>query len=264
MRKKIRREGERVCRETGIDFQKYRKPEMVEKIGDLIDIIGQVRGILLRRYMLLLLIITVLSAWFYTRGMNIVGVVLFFAVGVLFSACAGTALCIIKVTEKGVKDSAAVTVMMLGFVKDVRVDLDTAAGKSAGEVPAPAVMEGVSYCVFIPIVSGVVREQLSLFAWPVNFVVENALFYLTQSLASMVAKVADDDAGAEKAEEPENTEKDNEDREDRVNTAIDAAIKNVEPLADSVVGMVTIPAKILLILTMIIGLPLLWLIYFIF
>ncbi len=47
MRKKIKREGERLVRETGIDFKRYRKPGMVEKIGDLIGFIGQTRAIMM-------------------------------------------------------------------------------------------------------------------------------------------------------------------------------------------------------------------------
>lgn len=261
MRRKIRREGKRLSRETGVDFKKYRDPELAEKIGDLIGFAGEASGILLRRYIVLLSIIIILSAWIYMRGMNIIGVILFFCFGFLFSVCTGAALGMMKITEKGVRDSAGVLVMVLDFVKDVRKDTAAVKGKTGAEVPVSALVEGVSYGVFIPVVSKVVRGRLSLFAMPVNFVIENALFYFTRSLAAVVGKGVNDDAGAEQTNEPRETEAE---KDSRVDKAIDEARTKIEPLADSVARKITIPAKILLTLTLLIGFPLLLVIYLIF
>ncbi|MCK5058979.1 MAG: hypothetical protein KAT34_20195 [Candidatus Aminicenantes bacterium] len=56
MGKKTERKGELLSRQTGIDFKQYRKPELVEKIGDLIGFIGNIRTILLTHYVILLII----------------------------------------------------------------------------------------------------------------------------------------------------------------------------------------------------------------
>lgn len=56
MGKKTERKGDLLSRKTGIDFKKYRKPELVEKIGDLIGFIGNIRTILLTHYVILLII----------------------------------------------------------------------------------------------------------------------------------------------------------------------------------------------------------------
>ncbi|MGD2090193.1 MAG: hypothetical protein PVH61_28710 [Candidatus Aminicenantes bacterium] len=54
MGKMIEKEAERLEQETGIDFKKYRNPEMVEKISDLIGFYRQTNAYMLRYTTILL------------------------------------------------------------------------------------------------------------------------------------------------------------------------------------------------------------------
>jgi hypothetical protein len=56
MGKKIEREAERLEQETGIDFKKYRNPETVEKISDLISFHQQTTAFLLKYTAIFLII----------------------------------------------------------------------------------------------------------------------------------------------------------------------------------------------------------------
>jgi len=253
MRKKIEQAVDRLTEETGIDFKKYQKPGIVEKISDLTGFIGQAGGIMFRRYAILLIIVAALCAWFYTKGMSLVGIILFFITGLLFTAAAGTALGTKKVAKKAVEDSVGVVMLMLEVVKEVRHDI------TGSNVSISNLVEGISYGVFIPSVNGIVREKLSLLAKPVVFVIENALFYFTKSISALFDKSADE-ISEEKLQEIQAQTKDDNKFEQSVNSAKE----KLEPLADSVARKVTIPSKVLLIITLIIGLPILFIIYKVF
>lgn len=262
MGNKIEQAAERLSRETGIDFKKYRKPELVEKISDLIGFTGQAGGIMFRRYAVLLVIVIGLCVWFYTQKMSLAGIILFFVVGLLFTAAAGTALGTKKVTEKAIDDSAGVVTLMLDFVKEIKQDLFSLAKNKAGAKTAVSdLVKGVSYGVFIPTVKQIVREKLSILAKPVVFVIEHALFYFTKSIASVIDNSAGDAAG-KKPEEKEAQTKEEDDK--AFVQSIDAARETVASLADSVNRKATIPSKVMLIIALVVGLPILFIIYKIF
>lgn len=254
MGKKIQQEGERLSQKTGINFKKYHKPEMVEKIGDLIGFIGNIRTIMLGYYVLLLVIVTALCIWFSLRGMSTIGVVLFAAFGILFSASAGTALGTMKLAEKAVNDTKSVAVLLLDFVKEVKSDISTTLkSKPGSEIAASDLFKGISFVVFIPIVNQVIKEKLFfLLAKPVDFIVTNALYHFTNYLAPIIDKAA----GKISAEDSK--ENGSFDR------SLEEIKEKIEPLADSVIRSVKIPGKVLLILSIIICIPILLIIYWIF
>ena len=256
MGKKIEREAERLEQETGIDFKKYRNPETVEKISDLISFHSQANAFLLRYTAIFLIIIGALCYWFHTRGMSVVGIVLFLLVGIVFSLLEGPSLGLIKLTKKAVSDGMDVVVMMLDFVKEVRQDVLSLTEKKPGaKISSANLVRGVSYIVFIPAVRQIVRAKLKILAIPVNFFIGNSIFYLTKSLTVVMDKADSKDPGEQ--EGPEESA-------NKFDQLVDEAKKSVGPLADSVAKKVAIPAKILFNVTLFIGTPILLIIYLIF
>lgn len=137
--------------------------------------------------MLFALIIIVLCIWFYTRGMNIAGIILFFVIGILVSAATGTALGTVKLSGKVMADSASVVGLLLDLVKQTRSDLSGLRQKQAASGTALSdLLKGLSFVVVIPAVAELIQNHLRLLAKPVKFLAENALFYLTQTLADTV------------------------------------------------------------------------------
>lgn len=266
MGKMIEKEAERLERETGIDFKKYRNPEIVEKISDLISFHSQATAFLLRYTAIFLVIIAALCYWFHTRGMSVVGIVLFLLVGIVFSLLEGPSLGLIKLTKKAVSDGIGVVVMMLDFVKEVRQDvLNLTEKKPGAKISSANLVRGVSYIVFIPAVRQIVQAKMKLLSGPVNFFIGNSIFYLTKSLTAVMDKADSKDSGKKtvKAESPGDQEEP-EESVDKFNQLVDDAKKSVGPLADSVARKVAIPAKIVFNVTLFIGVPILLIIYLIF
>jgi hypothetical protein len=266
MGKKIEKEAERLEKETGIDFKKYRSPETVEKISDLISFYQQTTTFVLKYTAIFLIIIGALCYWFHTRGMSVVGIVLFLLAGIVFSLLGGPSLGLIKLTKKAVSDGMDVVVMMLDFVKEVRQDVIVLSKKKPGaKISSANLVRGVSYIVFIPAVRQIVQAKLKLLAIPVNFFIGNSIFYLTKSLTAVMDKADSKDPGkqAVQAKSPGEQEGPGE-SVDKFDQLVDEAKKSVGPLADSVARKVAVPAKILFTVTLFIGVPILLIIYLIF
>ena len=266
MGKIIEKEAERLEQETGIDFKKYRNPETVEKISDLIGFHQQATAFVLKYTAIFLIIIGALCYWFHTRGMGIVGIVLFLLVGIVFSLLEGPSLGLIRLTKKAASDGKDVVVMMLDFVKEVRQDVSNLTEKKPGaKISSANLVRGVSYIVFIPAVWQIVQAKLKLLAAPVNFFIGNSIYYITKSLTAVMDKADSKDPGKKtvQAGSPGDREEP-EESVDKFNQLVDDAKKNVGPLADSVARKVAIPAKILFNITLFIGAPILLIIYLIF
>ena len=92
MGKRIVEAGERLSRETGIDFKKYYKPELVMKIGELIGSLSSSRWLIFKYFTLMTLILTALCIRFHLQAVNPYGIVVFFCFGILFNACLATGL----------------------------------------------------------------------------------------------------------------------------------------------------------------------------
>ena len=266
MGKMIEKEAERLEKETGIDFKKYRNPETVEKISDLISFHQQTTAFVLKYTAIFLIIIGARCYWFHTRGMGVVGIVLFLSVGIVFSLLEGPSLGLIKLTKKAVSDGMDVVVMMLDFVKEVRQDVLSLTEKTPGaEISSANLVRGVSYIVFIPAVRQIVQAKLKLLAVPVNFFIGNSIFYLTKSLTAVMDKADSKDPGKKTVQAGSPGEQEEpEESVDKFDRLVDDAKKSVGPLADSVAGKVASPAKILFNVTLFIGIPILLIIYLIF
>ncbi|NIM17783.1 MAG: hypothetical protein GTO45_37885 [Candidatus Aminicenantes bacterium] len=265
MNKKIEREAERLAQKTGIDFKKYRNPEIVKRISDLIGFHNQTTAFLLKYTGLFLIIIAVLCLWFHAREMSIFGIVLFAIVGILFSVAEGVSLGLIKLVKKGVKDGADTVILMLDFVKEAKQDIYALIkNKRDTKIFVSNVLEGISYDVFIPTVNQIIREKLKLLAKPVNFIIENTIFLLTKSLSEAADKIAIKDSkddteqiGSQEAEEQEKAE-------NKYDQFIDEARGKIGPIADSVSRKVAIPARIAFNIALFTGVPILLIIYLIF
>ena len=266
MGKKIEREAERLEKETGIDFKKYRNPETVEKISDLIGFHQHATAFLLKYTAIFLIIIGAFSYWFHTRGMGVVGIVLFLLVGIVFSLLEGPSLGLIKLTKKAVSDGMDVVVMMLDFVKEVRQDVLILSKKKPGaEISSANLVRGVSYIVFIPAVRQIVRAKLKLLAIPVNFFIGDSIFYLTKSITAVMDQADSQDSEKKTIQAGSPAEQEEPKKSvDKFDQLVDNAKKSVGPLADSVARKVAIPAKILFNITLFIGIPILLIIYLIF
>lgn len=256
MANKIEKTGEKISREAGIDFKKYRNPELTEKIGDLVGFTGRIHWVLLRYNGFLLVVLIALCAWFYTRqAMNIPGIVLFFLFGFLVCVLAGTALGTMRLAEIAAEDSTGVIVLLLQLVKDVRLDLSRLSQKEGkGATPAADLTRGLSYLVIIPTVKKIVKNKLSILSGPVNFILGNTLYYFTGSLAAALDKEEPGEAGA--GTDPGELK--------AFEKSIDDAGNKISSLGEETAGKLKIPARILLILSLLLGLPILALIYLVF
>ncbi|MCP4146397.1 MAG: hypothetical protein GY757_01480 [bacterium] len=277
MSKKIEKECHQLSEKTGIQFKKYTSPELIEKISDLIGFLGQIRSVMTRCNLLFMALISALSIYFAYIQMNTAGVVIFFLFGICFSILAGSALGTWRLAERAVGDSIGVVTLMLDFIKEVKKDLLVAKKNQPGsDVSTSNLLKGISYGVFIPSINGIVRDQLSFFAKPVILLIENAIFYFTKSLAAALEKTESQDNVPENMSRENNkteitgtTETGTPDTasgtsENKFIITIDKAKGMLNTLSAFVIKQVTIPSKILFTLTMLIGVPILWLIYYIF
>ena len=189
MRRKVRKEAKRVENETGIDFSRYRNPEIAERIGELVDFTGQAGSLLLKYFSLLFIVTVGFGLWGYSQdSIGVLGLVLFLSASLILSICGAISLAAMRLVSNVVEDSAAIIVLMLDFLREVRDDLLTTSGKTSGDtsgisVPSPNLLEGLSYFVFIPSLSYVVRRKLGWLAWPVNFLSETIMYYFTRFVA---------------------------------------------------------------------------------
>jgi hypothetical protein len=266
MGKMIEKEAERLEQETGIDFKKYRNPEMVEKISDLIGFYRQTNAYMFRYTAILLIIIIALCFWFHTREMSSVGIALFLIAGTFFSLVEGISWGLMKLAKKAVTDGADVVTMMLDFLKEIKADITALVkNKPTAKIAISDMFRGISYDVFIPTVNQIIQEKLKLFAKPINFLIGNSIFYLTRSLSAVMDKAATENSKKETMPVESEQEKGKQEENDKkIDQLIDEARAKIGPLADSVSRKVAIPAKIVFNVTLFIGVPILLIIYFIF
>lgn len=256
MGKKIAKEGERISRETGIDFSKYWNPEMGlgEKIGELIDITGKVASTILVYLILPLVVLVAISYKLSSGNMNIAGVILIFAVGVLMILLGGTARGFMKLVNDTVSNSSELIVLLLDFVKEVRRGVKSLQKKEPDQpgkkVSVSQFVEGISYVVFIPAVSDVLRSRLSLLSRPLIWVNERVLLHFTKAIAAILpaSEVSGDQEQDADAEEKE----------------IDGAAEKISGFSSSVTRTVNFPAKILFVVSVMIGVPAILIIFWIF
>ncbi len=258
MARKIVERGRQLIEKTGIDFEKYRSPELVERVGNLVGFVRGAKKILACYQLLFALIIIVLCIWFYTRGMNIAGILFFFVIGILVSAATGTALGTVKLSGKVMEDSASVVGLLLDLVKQIRSDLSGLRQKQAASGTALSdLLKGLSFMVVIPAVAELIQNHLRLLAKPVKFLAENTLFYLTQGLADGL------DQATRKIPAAQLTAP-GEQKSAGFDQAIDEARGKIDRLAQSLIRKVTAPARLLFTLSLILGLPMLLIVYLIF
>jgi hypothetical protein len=261
----IEKEAERLEKETGIDFKTYRNPEMVEKISHLIGFYRRTNILMIRYTTILLAIVVVLCLWFYTGEMNIAGIALFLIVGTFFSIVGGFSWGLIRLAKSAVKEGADIVLMMLDFLKEIKTDLSTLAkNKPTAKLTLANLFRGISYDVFIPAVSQIIREKLKVLAKPANIVIENAIFYLTKSLSTAMDKAENKRARDDAAQAESQQEQKDEEIDKRFNQLIDDARQKIGPMVDSAGRKVALPAKIAFNINLFVGVPILLIIYLIF
>ncbi|UCH93002.1 MAG: hypothetical protein JSV88_22300 [Candidatus Aminicenantes bacterium] len=258
-------EAERLEKETGIDFKKYRNPEMVKKISHLIGFYRQTNTLMMRYIIILLVIVVALCIWFHTREMSGVGIALFLIVGTFFSVAEGICWGLMKLAKNAVKEGADIVLMMLDFLKEIKTDLSTLAKNNPdAKVTLSNLFRGISYEVFIPAVSQIIRDKLKFLAKPANFVIENTIFYLTKSLSTAMDKAESKSTRDKTAQAGSQEEQKDEKMDEVFNQLIDDAREKIGPMVDSVGRKVALPAKITFNVTLFIGVPILLIIYLVF
>lgn len=160
-------------------------------------------------------------------------------------------------------DSGELIGYMLDIVKEIKRDVHAVAkDKAERGIALSNLLQGVSYEVFIPTASLVVKRKFSLLAAPINFLSRNVIFYFTKSLASVIESAESTEANENNLP---NSMPDNEEAENsKMDELLETAREQIGPLADTVGRTAIFPAKVLLTITMIITLPLFLLVYIIF
>lgn len=257
MGKRTELKGIRLISETGINFNKYRTQHMENKINSIIGIIARSRKTIFMYFITLLFILTGLCILFYMQKKSATGIAVFFICGVFLCASVGTALGAKRLSESAVKNTSVVIILMFDLLKELKHDLSGIyKNKPNYMVSVSDLLRGISYVVFIPTVNQVVKNKLKLFVKLVISITENTIFYFTKFLSIEIDKLSLI-AGYNK-----NNVKfliDN----NAFDQTIDTFKEKIEPITDIVIKKVKIPANMLFAVTLIIGIPILFIIYLI-
>lgn len=181
-----------VTRKTGIDFEKYRSPEVIETLLETTSLITNPFSMLSTFVLSLLKVFAVLSliltAWCYASGAPVYVVMLVFIVGYVGFPLIGFSYGITDVMKKIVGDMVDTVHLALDQSKAAITDL---AGLGArGKMPPVAdLFKGILLVVLLPAIIQIINDRVGLFGKPFTFVIERMLVTFNAMFGPIVAKL---------------------------------------------------------------------------
>ncbi|WP_027893664.1 hypothetical protein [Calidithermus chliarophilus] len=163
MNPRLRELGLEAARRTGIDFESYRKPELLERVNRLLAFVPYALSTVAAPAAVLLAGLLALTFWL---PLHPAGSVLLFLAGLPLALTAGVALGTANLVRRFGDDLGGIARLSLELAQEILADAH-ALSLQARTAPDPAdVAQGVLFVVVAPAVEQSLRARLGLLAAP--------------------------------------------------------------------------------------------------
>lgn len=190
--KKIRAE---IIQKTGVDFEKYRKPEVVDTLTESVSFIINplsVISVFLKSLIIVFAIINlVLGGWCYFQHTPIWVVILFFIIGNLAFPIVGISLGIMDIIKKLSRDIINALHITMDLVKEIIYDISKINPEKLP--PTADIMKGVIFVVIIPLIRQIIMEKGSFLIKPLIWGFEKMLYVFSEVFTPIIEKIAPED-----------------------------------------------------------------------
>lgn len=194
MSKKTKQFGQEIIQKTGIDFEKYRKPELISTIiGVSIFIINPFASvpIFLKAFSITLtIIILFLVVLAEIHDINTVVVILMSVVGIIGFPFISSSIAIKHIGNKLIDDIKNALNIAMDLASEIIKDLKSMNLKRIP--PVADIIRGVVFVILIPSLETVITKKIAFVGKPVAWIMEKALFAFTTYFAAVVDKIAPD------------------------------------------------------------------------
>lgn len=211
-----------------IDFSKYKTPELVKSISELVSISGKIQQVFFTAVLgaLVFFVGTALLGYYQLRWETAV-VLCIYATMAGFSA--GTAFGIARTIRKSAKDALKVIDLLLEETCIIAADVQALSGGEQ-KMPPPAVLiDAVYHRLVFPIASGVLKASLGMMATPVIWLYRKSM---DRAVKLVIKRYVPEDYEGFMEEEQETTEL------QQTQTAAKTIVK-VSDNKDKIVGTLT-------------------------
>lgn len=238
---------------TGIDFHCYKQQDLTARIKNTINFFQHIKLSILANFLVLMTINILLCSILYHRGMRPVGLTLFLIFGTLICSVIGTARGIRNPAEKAVHQCGSLVSYMLEHISETKGQIKP---QLARQRKNPQfyfhLFKGFSLAVLIPATHGVIDDRMKLWSRPAKLIVQQAITSFTRLLGISILT------------DHMMTQESNKKGEEILDHLVQVLKKKIPDLHDTITKKILIPTKILIFLSLVIGLPMLALIYFLF
>lgn len=190
MNAKIIQIGNEVVERTGIDFKKYRTPELLDSIAEIstavLNPVSLVPVFLKALIIVFFVINSILSAWWFAAQINMLLVVFLFVFGNIGIPFMGIPLALMNAIKKLNQDIVNTLNLAMDITKEVINDLCKLNLKNMP--PVTDLLKGVIFVVLIPSLEQLVQERIKVIGKPVLWVVENALYHFSNAVSTVINK----------------------------------------------------------------------------
>jgi len=191
VRKKIEKINTEVIKKTGVDFEKYRLPEVIDTITETTDFISNplsTVSILIRAMIKVFAVIIVLFVVFYqVSDVSWWGGLILLVIGVIEFPIVGFSLGLISVVKRLTDNIVDVLVLSLDLVKEVIYDASNL--KTMDKLPVSDLLKGVLFIVLLPIIKQIITEKVGILGKPILWLVERILYVFSNTATAIIAKL---------------------------------------------------------------------------
>ncbi len=203
MSKKAEKIGREIIQKTGIDFDKYRRPELISTIVDVsLFIINplSVIPIFVKAFIYVFLFInTILLIMAKAGHISLMVAVLMFIIGNVGFPFISTSLAIRRTGHKLIGDIQSALNIALDIAVDIIKDLKKMNLKQIP--PVTDIIRGVVFVVIIPSLEKIISEKIKLLGKPVAWLVEKSMFSFITVFSSLIDKLTPGKQDVEKLDQ---------------------------------------------------------------
>jgi len=238
---------------TGIDFNQYNHQELATRITQIINFYHRIKFSIFANFFILMTINILLCSILYHRGMRPAGVILFLVFGTLISSAIGTARGIRQPAEKAVNQCGCLVSYMLEYISETKGDISSQLAKQKKNPQFFFhLIKGFALVVLIPATHRVIEGNMKLWNRPAKIITQQAINSFTRLLG--VSIMTDSKMYLEN----------NKKGEEILDHMVKSLIEKIPLLNESISKKILIPTNILIYASLLMGIPLLALIYFLF
>jgi hypothetical protein len=188
---KIDQIGKEIIQKTGIDFEKYRKPELISTIVDvstfIINPLASVPIFLKSFVFTFITIICILAVITKTGDINMAVIILMFFIGLVGFPFIGSSIAVKRVGNKIIEDIKNALNIAMDISIEIIKDLKKMNLKRIP--PVTDIIRGVVFVVLIPSLETVITEKITFLGKPVSWIMEKTLFNFTKAFVGVVDKI---------------------------------------------------------------------------